>query len=75
MSPIRAALGSPATRLIIAAVAFSAALVGEWNDILNDLTNLQFSGHHGVLLLALWHMLIATTDLLSKSEALIQAKK
>ena len=51
MNSIRVVLGSSATRLIIAAVAFAAALVGEWDAILGDLADLQFTGHHGVLLL------------------------
>jgi|AP95_1055475.scaffolds.fasta_scaffold45329_2 hypothetical protein len=71
MKSIRSFLGHPSTRIVIALVAFAAALSGEWNDILADLTSLQFSGHHGVLLLALWHMLDATTQLLSKTDAII----
>ena len=52
MSAIRSFLGHPANRLVIALVAFIAALTGEWNDIATDLTSLQLTGHHGVLLLA-----------------------
>ena len=72
MSAIRSFLGHPANRLVIALVAFIAALTGEWNDITTDLTSLQLTGHHGVLLLALWHTLNATTQLLSKTETVIQ---
>ena len=72
MSAIRSFLGHPANRLVIALVAFIAALTGEWNDIATDLTSLQLTGHHGVLLLALWHMLNATTQLLSKTGTVIQ---
>lgn len=74
MNSIRVVLGSPATHLVIAAVAFAAALVGEWDDIIVDLADLQFTGQHGVLLLALWHMLMATTQLLSKADALIESQ-
>ena len=71
MDSVRSFLGHPTTRLVIALVAFIAALTGEWNDIVTDLTSLQLTGHHGVLLLALWHMLNATTQLLSKADAII----
>ena len=71
MNSVRSFLGSPKTRLVIALVAFAAALTGEWNDIVTDLTSLQLSGHHGVLLLALWHMFDATTQILSKADAVI----
>ncbi len=71
MNSLRVFLGSPATRLIIAGVAFAAALVGEWDDIIGDLTDLRFTGHHGVLVLALWHTLTATTQLLGNADTLI----
>ncbi len=65
MNSVRSFLGSPITRLVIALVAFAAALSGEWNTIISDMASMQFSGHHGVMLMALWHTLDATTQLLS----------
>ena len=71
MNSVRSILRSPAIRLIVAFVAFAAALAGERNEIINDLANLQLTGHHGVMLLALWHMLEATTQLLNTASAVV----
>ena len=71
MDSVRSFLGSPKTRLVIALVAFAAALIGEWNTIISDLASFQLTGHHGVMVLALWHTLDATTQLLSSAGTVV----
>ena len=68
MVSIRKIANSPAMRMIVGLAAFAAALVGEYDTIVSDVAHLRFTGNHGVMLLALWHTLQSSIQLIAQFE-------